>query len=363
MNIVHVFRSPLGGLFRHVHDLALEQQARGHRVGMICDVEAVGAGSEQLLGRMANVLELGLHRVQIPRLPHPSDVSSLKKIKNILASKDANIVHGHGAKGGLHARLSGRTNVYTPHGGSLHYSNLSPVGLSFLTAERILEKKTHGFVFVCDFERRSFEAKIGTAGRPHAVVYNGLRREEFNEDVLSPEASDLLFVGEMRGLKGVDLLLQAIAQLKPLRRVTATLVGDGPEEQAFKTLATSLGISGQVTFAGRKPMQEALPLGKVLVLPSRKESFPYVVLEAAATGKIVLAAKVGGVPEILDPSCLFEPDNAAALAQAIEGTFGNSEPLVLAATVTRRRLQREFSVEHMTNQILSFYREIDHRLH
>ncbi len=114
-----------------------------------------------------------------------------------------------------------------------------------------------------------------------------------------PDATDILFVGELRKIKGVDILLYALAELKLGGPVTATIVGSGPDAERLKAMASALGLDGLVTFAGALPVREAFSLGRVKVVPSLAESFPYVVLDATAAGMPLIATNVGGIPEIV----------------------------------------------------------------
>ena len=86
----------------------------------------------------------------------------------------------------------------------------------------------------------------------------------------------------MRHIKGVDVLLKALALVRRKRALTACLVGDGPDVEEFQKLTETLGLGTSVTFPGRLPTAQALKRGRLLILPSRAESFPYVVLEAVA---------------------------------------------------------------------------------
>src|SRR5271165_3787083 len=98
LRIVHVLRAPVGGLFRHVLDLAGEQAARGHRVGVIADSLTGGARAESALAALAPRLALGLCRLPIHRLPHPSDLLALSTVSRRLDAWAADILHGHGSK-------------------------------------------------------------------------------------------------------------------------------------------------------------------------------------------------------------------------------------------------------------------------
>src|SRR3954452_76682 len=135
LNILHVFRAPVGGLFRHVMDLAHGQIARGHRVGLIADSTTGGPYAEAKLAELARRLALGVTRIAISRHIGASDVRAVAQVSQRAATVGADVIHGHGAKGGAYARLAARGHalrVYTPHGGSLHYSWRSPTGILYL---------------------------------------------------------------------------------------------------------------------------------------------------------------------------------------------------------------------------------------
>ena len=125
LKIVHILRAPLGGLFRHVLDVAHGQSQRGHRVGLIVDSTTGGARAEAILAELAPSLELGLERTAIARELGPSDLPALRLISRRVKLLAPDVLHGHGAKGAALARLAlsapHAIRVYTPHGGSLVY--------------------------------------------------------------------------------------------------------------------------------------------------------------------------------------------------------------------------------------------------
>ena len=104
--ILHVFRAPVGGLFRHVMDLARLQAAAGHAVGIVCDSTTGGERGERALADLMPYLELGLIRIPMRRNPHASDWSCLRAVSKRAATVGAEVIHGHGAKGGAYARLA-----------------------------------------------------------------------------------------------------------------------------------------------------------------------------------------------------------------------------------------------------------------
>jgi glycosyltransferase involved in cell wall biosynthesis len=363
LRIIHVMRAAVGGLFRHVLDLACGQAERGHQVGVIADSTTGGTRADAALAALAPQLKLGLTRIAMSRNLAWSDVEAVADVSQRARDSNADVLHGHGAKGGAYARLARDTRairVYTPHGGSLHYRWSSPIGLIYLTAERLMMRRTDLMLFESAYGADTFEAKIGKPPGPVRVVHNGVTAAEFEAVEPSPEASDLVFVGELRALKGIDVLVDAIAQLaREWRKVSATIVGDGPDAAALKARVERLGLADTVRFAGVMPARAAFARGQILVVPSRAESLPYIVLEAAAAIVPMIVTNVGGIPEIFgaDAATLIPPGDAAALAHAIRA--GLSEPAIARAFAWRLRMRvsASFSASHMTDQVLSAYRE------
>lgn len=370
LRIFHILRSPVGGLFRHVRDLAGGQAARGHAVGIIADATTGAAQAETLLAALAPALSLGVHRIAMHRNPHPSDLEAQRAIGRITAGAQAEVLHGHGSKGGLFARLpgvlprlrrGGPVRVYTPHGGSLHFTPGTRGHGPFTLAERMLERGTDLFLFESRFAEQRYRSMIRKTGRLSRVVYNGLHAEEFQPVPPAADASDLLFIGELRILKGIDTLIAASRLIADQagRDPTITLVGAGPDESALRALVAAQGLEGTIRFAGAMPAREAFPLGRLLVVPSRMESFPYIVLEALAAGMPVVATRVGGIPEIFGPDTerLVPPDQPMALAAAIRRRQAEIAARDTAlGTRLQARVHGNFTVDAMVDAAVDAYR-------
>ncbi|MEL6299082.1 MAG: glycosyltransferase family 4 protein [Pseudomonadota bacterium] len=371
MHILHILRAPVGGLFRHVGDLARYQSAAGHAVGVLCDSTVADALTEQRLSELKPDLALGLHRCAMPRLPGVGDIAAARETARIAAQTAADIIHGHGAKGGTYARLAnvnwlrGRASgaaprvFYTPHGGSLHYDRSTVQGRLYLAVERKLAAVTDGIVFESTYSQRRYDDAIGANLAPARVIPNGLAPADFAALQHADDTRDIVFVGELRHLKGVDLLLQALAQPGAASDLTATIVGDGPDRAAFEALAGDLGLGGRVVFTGALPTADAFRRGRVLAMPSRAESFPYVILEAAAVGLPIVATNVGGIPEIVagTDTSLIAADNVDALSAAL--LAATHDPTAAAAKANRLRahVASAFTVERMGTAIDAFYSE------
>lgn len=375
MKILHILRAPIGGLFRHVRDLASQQIKMGHEVGFITAKPANSAYVAKTFSEIEAKLTLGLQSLDISRLPSLSDYKNIKTIQNFVIDQNIDVIHGHGAKGGAYARLvkaqiskSPATNVgvkafYTLHGGTLHYSPTSPVGFVFLKLEKYLQQYTDGLIFESQTSRRTFEAKIAQLQKPFKVIYNGLSADEFYQKDTTNNPADFLYIGELRRLKGVDLLINAFARLCrdniSKHKLKLTIIGYGPDEELFKSLVAKAGIYDHVTFLPPMPAAEAFSLAKVQVMPSRAEGLPYMILETLAAKMPLIASNVGGIPEIYGEhsDLLFEKDDQTQLYQYMKHTLlseKNSRHVEMT-DILQNFVKKNFNVEDMAQQITDFY--------
>ena len=356
MKIVHVFRAPIGGLFRHVRDLARGQSDMGHDVGIVCDSTTGGDYAQRLLDDLQTYCRLGITRRPISRMPGFGDLAGARMVTDVARLWDPDILHGHGAKGGAYARLAahrlGKRSFYTPHGGTLHQPASWPMRMVFVATEKYLRRIGTGLTFVCRYEQDLFDKMIGINGASHTVVHNGIWADEFKPAKPAADATDFLFVGEMRDYKGVDILINALALLPG---ATATLVGDGPSMQEYKNLVASLDLVERVRFMGRLPMSEATNLGRIMVLPSRFESFPYVVLETAAASLPLITTAVGGIPEVLPRKMLCDPLTVQELASRMAALLADPSAIAQEGKDYAALIRKTCDAVDMARKITDFY--------
>jgi len=362
LKVLHLLRAPVGGLFRHVLDLAQGQVARGHQVGILAAAGGGGAQDEARLQSLAPQLQLGASRIPMERQLGFGDIAALRQVARLIAATAPDVVHGHGAKGGAYARIApvrSAIRAYTPHGGSLHYDRFTPRGLIYGTAERIMMARADLLLFESEFARDTYRRKIGTPRCITRIVHNGIRPDEMIPIEPSASAADLVFVGELRQLKGPDVLIEAIARLHRLgRRVSAAIAGDGGEGEALREQVARAGLADSVRFLGHCPARQAFALGRILVVPSRAESLPYVVLEAAGAAVPVIATRVGGIPEIFGPEAtLLPPGNPQRLADAIAAALDDLAATRARAEHLSQRIRTLFSQDAMVGGVLDGYRE------
>jgi glycosyltransferase involved in cell wall biosynthesis len=349
-----------------VRDLADAQLAAGHDVGIVCDSTTGGEHEERLFAEIEGKLTLGVRRTPMQRHVGPGDISAAWRTYRIVSQLQPDILHGHGAKGGAYARLFGSlfrasrsrvARIYSPHGGSLHYDANTAMGKAFFAAERLLGRMTDQFLFVSAYEQRAYETKVGQPRAPSRLVHNGLRADEFKAVRNASDATDFIYVGMMRDLKGPDLFLDALADAANMlgKRLSATMVGDGNDKPAYEAQAKSLGERIEVRFMPAMPARAAFGLGRVMVVPSRAEAMPYIVLEALAAGKPMIASAVGGIPEIFGPDspALVRPGTGDLAERMV--TAMKDEKAYKAAMPSQKDLKARFSAAEMAKNIEAAY--------
>lgn len=161
---------------------------------------------------------------------------------------------------------------------------------------------------------------------PYGIDCERLRQRavQQSQTILQKKGPYILTVAKLYERKGIDVLLQAIKQVKDsLEGHSFLIVGDGPEETRLKQMAGDLGVANHVVFAGDIP-NTVIPFlfkdCRFFVLPSRSEPFGIVLLEAMTFGKAILATRVGGIPEFVTDGMngvLVPSEDPEALAQQI----------------------------------------------
>lgn len=198
-------------------------------------------------------------------------------------------------------------------------------------------------------------------GVPIKHVYNGI---ELPAQQPLGTAPNLLYVGRLEQVKGVDVLLhamQAVVKSNPAARLR--IVGDGPDKTRLHTLARELGLGQTVTFCGwlkGNAVVAEYANAQALVIPSVwPENLPTVAIEALAVGRPIIGSRVGGIPELVQDGAtgtIVEAGNAHALAAAIINLLHDPQltPKANAAHASAAR----FSLEPFITNIETIYKGI-----
>lgn len=208
------------------------------------------------------------------------------------------------------------------------------------------------------------------------VIHNGVDVERFspvedksafkkkfgfrNEDLL------ILYVGRLYSRKGLPTLIEAIPKVaEKFNGVKFIISGKGlkDEENKLRRYAKKLGVEEKLIFLGYFP-DEALPdlyrAADIFVFPSIYENLPFAMLEAMASGLPVITTTVGGIPEVIQNGkngFMIEPYNSAALAERILYLIESPKVAYEMGLSGRETVERKFSWEGITSQVLQVYRE------
>lgn len=364
LRILQVMRAPVGGLFRHVADLTRALSENGHDVGLVVDRLANDAQTESKLAALLPHASLGIHRFAMPRVLGKGDLVTPWAVRKLARSLDIDVLHGHGAKGGFYARLAklggGKAAaLYTPHGGVLHFSKSSTSGRVFHALERWLMGQTGAIIFESNYAQTTYSALIGAPTCATEVIHNGLTPDEFVPISPHPDAADFVFVGELRALKGIHVLIEAMPGLARLDGRPARLVmaGDGPARDELEAQIQRLGLADRVTLLGAQPARATFARGRIALVPSLAESLPYIVLEAAAAQLPVISTRVGGIPEIFGPSAasLLPANDVASLRDAMQAALDDPAAAHREMLIRLQFITETFSLAKMAGSIEALY--------
>jgi glycosyltransferase involved in cell wall biosynthesis len=294
-------------------------------------------------------------------LSNKYDVSVLWRLTRLMRRRriDAVVTVGTGGDKMFWGRLAGWLAGVPVICSSLHSTGL-PDHVEF--SNRLLAPLTDAFVAVAEPHGRYLAQHEGCPARRVVVIPNGVDpqrfrprppskrlQEEFNLDPAAPVAG---IVAALRPEKNHEMFLQVAASVcQQLPAARFLVVGDGPERPKLESLARNLGIAESVRFLGtRSDVDEILSLLDVLLLTSHMEANPICLLEAMASGKPVIATRVGSVTETVLPGlsgCLVDPGDWQGMAAGVIELLGNRNRAAQMGRAGRQQIIARWTVDRM----------------
>lgn len=309
--VLHVMECTIGGTRRHLGDVSRGLLSRGWDVHLAVSAERT-AGFREDMAQLARAGAV-IHELPMVRAVSPlKDRAHTVELTKLMRELRPDVVHTHSSKAGALGRRAASAAgcaavVHTPHTYSFLFGQMfGPVARwLFKTVERRLSALAHRIIAVSEDEAETMRGAGVVSPEQVRVVPNCIEVEPYECAVpVVPEGSAegmtrVLVCGLLNSAKGQDL---AIAALKGsgCEQVELWLAGDGAEHAALSSEAAALGVSKRVLFLGhRDDVPGLMRAADLLLLPSRWEGMPYVVLEAAAAGLPIVATPVDGAREFL----------------------------------------------------------------
>ena len=372
MKVGVLCHSGAGGSGVVATELALEVARAGHEVHIVGSSVPfrLGAG-HGLFGQGPYFHQVNTYAYALFEQPYP-ELSAANTLTEVIMEHGLDLTHAHyaipHATAAIHARaISGRTKVIT----TLHGTDVTLVGAdpSFLHSTRhaILNSDTVTAVshFLADQTRDVFGIDI-----PIRVIYNFVDTERFQRNpdpavrarFAHPDEALLVHVSNFRPVKRAADVIETFARVASELPARLLMIGDGPERLAAFELAQRLGVIGRVQFLGSFPeVQSVLGIADLFLLPSSKESFGLAALEAMACEVPVVAARAGGIPEVVVDGVtgvLAEIGDVDAMAHAALNILRNRDVYLNMGRAARKRAVEVFHPSLIVPDYLDAYAQL-----
>jgi glycogen(starch) synthase len=374
MNIVlmcSVYLPNLGGVEIAVSHLASELSAKGHQVSVIT--------ARPFLSHLK--AHETINGVQVYRTPFSafgtrfrSSIAfpfrfpgSLLRMIRIVRSHRADVINLHFVDSGGFYALCLKGLLRIPLVVTLHGEDLQLFPKQAAAYRWILSRALRQAAFVTGCSSNLLEE--ASQNHPEIIgksvpILNGIELSELaGHEAYASDGPYLFAVGRLVYKKGFDVLIEAFRLvLQSFPHLMLVLAGDGPERSNLESKIQALGLNDRIKLLGQVERAQVGGLFsgcQFFVLPSRREPFGIVNLEAMAFGKAIVATRVGGVPEILtegENALLVPPDDAAAMATAMTTLLQNTGLRTAMETANQRKVL-DFTWDKVCQQYLSVYQQ------
>lgn len=367
-----ITKSNLGGAQRYVLELATGLPK--NRFEVVVAFGGSGLLKSRLEGAGIRTHEIASFERDINLV---KELRSMRELYALMQEEQPDIVHLNSSKAGgsgaLIARLCGVHNIiFTAHGWPFYEPrNLVSRTLiwffSYLTT-----LLAHHVIVVSEHDRVG--ARMPGLTQKLTCIHTALpsltfetqadaRAALFPPDVVAAHAKDVWLVstGEHTRNKNLGTLIEAIALLPDSVRAHTflTLMGDGEQRAHLERLILLHNLSDHISITGFVPEARAfLHAFDVFVMPSRKEGFPYGLLEAGAAGLAVIASNVGGIPEIIDDGTtglLIDPMDTKHVTTAITTLVHDAHLRSTFGKLLREKVTKQYALPSMIERTIDLY--------
>lgn len=350
----------IGGAQIHVRDFSRFMKESGHSVHVL--VGNSGAFTEDL--DTIGVPWTRIHNLERSLNPF-KDGAVVREIKQRLRELTPDLVSSHGSKAGFAARLAARSlgikNIFTAHGWAFTDGVPFFPRFLYLWAEKWLASKADRIVTVSQNDY-DLALKGGVSRPPQMIrIHNGLPFLPRPEPRMPEKPFRWISVARFQDQKDHETLFAALSGLSG-HDWSLELIGDGPLEEKFRSLALKIGLEDRISFLGqRKDVAQRLECADGFLLISHWEGFPRSIIEAMRASLPVIASDVGGVREsVTDGQTGF-----LVARRDVHGLVSQMKKLMDDTALARRLGSRgrevyeaRFTFQVMFEKTLDVYREV-----
>lgn len=363
INILYVIWSlGLGGAEQVVINLAKGlDKTRFNPI--VCCLNEKGRFAEEL--EKAGINVIALHK------RGPFDLSIIGKLVRVIKENNISVVNTHLWGANLWGRIAAhkakvKVIIATEH-------NLDTwKGWLHIALDKWLSYRTDKIIVVSESVKYFYAHKVGIDSSKMVVVYNGIDLARYDclpadKHEFGIDGNEVVIgiVGRLVPQKGHKYFLSAMKEIlkkygdSPIKGI---IIGSGPMEKELKQYSQELGLERNVIFTGlRTDIPRLLKMLNILVMPSTREGLPMIALEAMAAGVPVIAAEVGGIPEIVidgKTGILIPPEDPDALAGAIMKCLDSSVMCNKIVAGAKEIIENKFQIAHMIINTESIYSEL-----
>lgn len=371
IKILQVIRPAAGGMKEHVLSIIK---------GIDKNVYEIVAACPEDSPIFQELTELGIkvYPVNIKgELSLKGDWQSIKSLKKIIIEEKIDLVHSHGSKAGLVARIAakraGVKNVFTVHGTIFHEHFSNTKKAVFAIVEKYLANITDKIITVSQSLKEDIIRLENVQDDKITVIYNGIPTQKFNIQLdknekrkelgLNTKGKVIVTVARLAPQKGLNYLLEAIKLIPQENRdLQLVIVGDGPLRKELEGQAKELCLTEYVKFLGhRKDVPEILAAADIFVLSSITEGLPLIVLEAMSANLPIVSTIVGGIPEIIrdgENGLLVQPKDILGLSKAMGSLLNNNKLALKLADNGNSMALKYFDLKLMLEKICDVYNSV-----
>ncbi len=366
MQIIHLvdnFYPAIGGAQYVAGELAMAQAGRGDAVAIVVTGPRGGLSQETTWNG------LSVHRFDfrtaVEERKIEKVVAVLNAMKNLRKTFRPDVTHVHMWGPGALLHMQTKKTASSPWVVTVHAPVPKAAHGSTDNVGNIL-RSASAVAAVSDYSRQNILSHTGTASRVR-LIYNAVRMPNRSFAALPWEPPLLLCMGRMVPEKGFDVAIEALARVHAqIPEARLVITGDGPERTSLECRAEALGVADRTEFLGwvaADQLPNVLDRSTIMLVPSRGgvELFGLVAAEAALAGRPVVAARTGGLSEVvLDgrTGLLVPADDSDAMANAVTQLLENEEFANKLGTQAADSAKVRFGLDSFVRGYDDLYRQV-----